>query len=63
MPANQFVVKFDVNTNLYMISYNPDYTRCQWGNANHAIVFGTLEEAEAIAAGINSGTVGTTKPK
>jgi len=61
--SQEFVVKINETTKLYMISYNTEYSRCQWGNVNDAVIFDTLEEAEAIATGINSGTVGTPKPK
>lgn len=34
----------------------------QWGNEENAIVYGTLQAAEAKAAQIGGGTVGTTRP-
>jgi hypothetical protein len=62
MAKNQFVVKYNEATDLYLTVYNPDYNLCQWGAVGMALTFSTLEQAQAIALGINSGTVGTTKP-
>lgn len=62
MPQNEFVVKYNEDTELYMTVFSPNYVFCQWGSAENALVFDTLEDAQEIATMINSGTVGTPKP-
>ena len=64
MAREVFVVKYNEGTDLYMIQYNSQYSLCQWGNITNPQVmeWSTLAAAQAVAASINSGTVGTTKP-
>lgn len=62
---NQFVVQIDENTELYLQSYtdNQDGTfSCSWGSSNTAIIFTSQGAADSVAALINGGSVGTTKP-
>lgn len=62
MPKNEFVVE-QTFTGLYLVSYNvgnpPSST---FGNLSDAVIFSTLEQAEAAASAIGGGTVGTVKP-
>lgn len=62
MPREEYVVRLSETSDMYMIGYNPIFENCTWGNPENAVIFDTLEEAQEIALGINSGTVGTTKP-
>lgn len=62
MPREEYVVRLSETSDMYMIGYNPIFENCTWGNPANAVVFNTLEEAQQIALGINSGTVGTSKP-
>ena len=62
MGHQTYVVKIE-GTDMYLIGYNlqnpPGST---FGNLSNAIEYATLAEAQATAAAIGSGTVGTTKP-
>lgn len=62
MGQQQYVVKYNDTTDLYLVVYNPDYNLCQWGSVDVALTWETLQDAQNIAASINSGTIGTTKP-
>lgn len=62
MPKTEYVVKFSETIATYLISYQDNYQNCVWGNSGDAITFNSLGEAQAVAAGIGGGTVGTTKP-
>lgn len=64
MGQQQYVVKYNDTTDLYMISYDPIYSNCTWGSVDNPslMIWSTLEAAQNVAASINSGTVGTTKP-
>lgn len=61
MPKTEYVVKFNENTDLYLMSYS-DPQHCTWGSPNVALTWATLPEAQSVAAQIGGGTVGTTKP-
>lgn len=65
MPSQKFVVKFNDQTDLYMVHYDPDYSRCEWGTLNNAqlMEWGTLAAAEAVATSINHSTIGLPKPR
>lgn len=61
MPSNQFVV-LDPNTKLYLIAYNSGSpSDSLFGNLSSAIIYERLEDAQAAAASIGGGTVGTPK--
>lgn len=62
MPKTLYVVKLSESIDLYLTYYSTDPAHCLWGNPNDALVWSTLAEAQAIAADIGGGTVGTTKP-
>lgn len=62
MPQEEYVVKFNETTNLYLTVYHSNSDNHEWGNAEDAIKFETLGEAQSLAAAIGGGTVGTTKP-
>lgn len=62
MPREEYVVRLSETSDMYMIGYNPIFENCVWGNPENAVTYPTLAEAQAIAAGIGGGTVGTTKP-
>lgn len=63
MPQNQFVVKLNETTDLYLKVYSPVWEHCQWAGSEEAITWETLDQAETVAGLIGSGTVGTTKPR
>ena len=63
MPKNQFVVKFNEATDLYLKVYSPVFENCQWAGVDEAIAWETLDQAETVASLIGNGTVGTTKPR
>lgn len=62
--AGGFVVKFNSTTELYMVSYNPNYNLCRWGTLEHPdlMEWDSLAASQGVATSINSGTVGTPKP-
>jgi hypothetical protein len=62
MGQQQYVVQYNDVTDLYLVVYDPDYNNCKWGNAESALTWTTLEGAQAMAASIGHGTVGTPKP-
>jgi hypothetical protein len=69
MSHQEFVVKWPAGDNgtdvdSYLQSYSSPVSiqNCNWGNPETAMDFGTLQAAQNFANGINSGTVGTTKP-
>jgi hypothetical protein len=61
MPKQEFVVKYNEQTDLYLTSYS-DPEHCTWGSPSVALTWGTLAQAQSVAAAIGGGTVGTTKP-
>jgi len=63
MPREEFVIRLSEDSTLYCIGYTTTFNSCIWGNVDNAVVWETLAEAEAAALAINSGTVGTSKPK
>lgn len=63
MPKTEYGVKYSETINTWLISYQDNYQNLVWGAASAAISFDTLEDAQALAAAINGGTVGTTKPQ
>jgi len=63
MAQNQFVVKINESTDLYLKTYCPVFENCQWAGPEDAITWETLDQAETVASLIGSGTVGTTKPR
>ena len=42
MPKNQFVVKFNEATDLYLKVYSPVFENCQWAGVEEAITWSTL---------------------
>ena len=61
MPNNQFVVATE-NSDLFLIGYNANSPADSiFGNLRDAVIFTTLEAAQATAAAIGGGTVGTPK--
>jgi hypothetical protein len=64
MPQQLYVIKYNQTTDLYCIYYSNVYTKCRWGSAldTDLVTRLTLAEVQAMAANINSGTVGTPKP-
>lgn len=63
MPHTEYVVKYNESTDLYMTVYAPEYRNCQWGSPQNALTWSSLQDAQTVATLINSGTVGTTKPR
>lgn len=62
MPKQLYVVKFDTETDLYLLYFSSNPEHCLWGNPGDALTWETLPQANAVAAQIGGGTVGTTKP-
>lgn len=64
MPQQQFVVLNPAN-GLYFIGYNGmgQGEEPMFGSLVNAITYGSQEAADAAAASIGGGTVGTTKPR
>lgn len=63
MPNQEFVVKNEA-TGLYLTSLNlGNASQSYFGNLQDAIIFDTLEQAEATAASIGPGSTGIPKPK
>jgi hypothetical protein len=62
MPRTTYVVVIE-GTDLYLTGYNAQNPPASiFGNLNNAIEYTTLAAAQAAAALIGGGTVGTTKP-
>lgn len=61
---DQFVV-LNPSNGLYFIGYNGmgQGEEPMFGSLNNAVVYGSQEAANAAAASIGGGTVGTTKPR
>lgn len=62
MPKTLYVVKLNIETDLYLTYYSTNPEHCLWGNAQDAITWETLPEAQSVATSIGGGTVGTPKP-
>lgn len=62
MPQQEFVVRFNETSDMYLTFYSSDLTHCLWGNLRDAIIYSTLAAAQSVAASIGGGTVGTPKP-
>lgn len=64
MGNKNFVVKFNESTDLYLLTYSPNYSECTWTSADNPDVmnWNTLQDAQTMASLIGHGTVGTTKP-
>lgn len=58
MPKEQFVVKLNDTTDLFLTYYSTDPAHCLWGAVNDALTWPTLLQAQNIAASIGSGPVG-----
>lgn len=62
MPNKEYVV-LDPQSELYLIAYNPNSpTDSLFGNLRDAVIYSTLAAAQAAAANIGGGTVGTVRP-
>lgn len=59
-----FVVKYNDTTDLYLLTYCPDYDGCTWTSADNpnVMTWNNLQDAQSMASLIGHGTVGTTKP-
>ena len=53
MAQNQFVVKINESTDLYLKTYCPVFENCQWAGPEEAITWETLDQAETVASLIN----------
>lgn len=62
MKQDLFVVQLNETTELYLKVYTPQPEYNQWGSAEDALTWHTLEAAQNVANLIGGGTVGTTKP-
>lgn len=62
MPKTLYVVKYDIETDLYLLYFSSNPEHCLWGNPNEALTWETLAQAQSVAGAIGGGTVGTTKP-
>ncbi len=60
MPPTVYVV-LNPSVDLYLTYYSTDPAHCLWGNIRDALTWATLEQAQAVAASIGGGTVGTPK--
>lgn len=62
--GQHFVVKYDQSTDLYLLSYSPDYNQCTWTSADNpdVMTWNTLSAAQTMASLIGHGTVGTVRP-
>ncbi len=65
MSNNQQYVVLNPANNLYFTGYTGLGNQSQpiFGALSAAVTYGSSEEAEAAAASIGGGTVGTTKPR
>jgi len=62
MANEEFVIKLNDQTELYLKIYSPVWENCQWAGPDEAITWESLADAEEMAQNIGHGTVGTTKP-
>lgn len=63
MGKQTYVVVIE-GTDMYLIGYNVQNPPASiFGNLSSAIEYSTLGDAQAVAALIGSGTVGTTRPQ
>jgi hypothetical protein len=58
MPKQEFVVKLNEQTDLFLVYYSTDPAHCQWGAIHDAIKFSTIEEANVVANAIGGGSLG-----
>jgi hypothetical protein len=61
MGHQTFVVKESETTDLYLVNDVTTWAEASWGQPERAITFETLADAQARAAAIGHGTVGTAK--
>lgn len=59
MPKTVYVIKFDANTELYLLTYSEGVPT--WGSKDTAITFGNLADANAVISMIGSGPIGVPK--
>jgi len=59
MPKTLYVIKYDANTELYLLSF--DSNGATWGSEDTAITFATMSDADNMISLIGSGPIGVPK--
>jgi len=62
MAKTLYVIKYDLDTELYLQTYNSDGI-CTWGSESTAVTFTSMEATEPVIALIGSGPIGVPKKK